>query len=181
LALGSLTSTTQAELQQINSTTHSIRANLWASQGQDTRIWYSILLSAFRVIGRGISHRSRSPWYLTRWLEGNLPGYQQVSENTIIRIAMIAGHLAWNTAWFLLSAMMVMVSYELIPVLTQLPERIVTPVEVLIFQVKETVNKYKIDTSLRRRNYCCPTRDSHRTSTLLLWQTSASSPNVSDS
>ena len=162
LVLENLTSTTQAELQQINNTTHSIRENLWATQGQGGRIGYSILLNAFRIIGRGISHhRSRPPRYLIRWSEGNLPGYHQVSENPIFRIAVIFGHLVWSTTWFLLSAMMVMISSELICVLTCLPERVVTPVEVLIFQVKETFRKYRINASLRHRSCYLP-RDSGR-------------------
>ena len=161
-ALGSLTSTAQAELQQINNTARSIQEDLRASQGHGARIWYSILLSAFKVIGRGISHRSHSLRSLIRWPEGNLPGYQQLSENTIFRVAIIVGQLAWNTTWFLLSAMMVMISYEIICVLTPLPERIVPTVEVFVSQVKETVRKCKIIASLRRRNYllCCPPRDS---------------------
>lgn len=52
-ALGNLTSTTQMELQQINNATHNIRENLSTSQGQGARVWYLILLSAFKVIGRG--------------------------------------------------------------------------------------------------------------------------------
>ena len=159
-ALGELTSTTQAELQQINNTAHSIRENLRTTQGRGARIWYSILLSTFRVIGRGMYHCARSPWYLIRLLAGDLPSYHQVSENPIFRIAVIVGHLAWSTIWFLLSAMMVMISSELIYVLTQLSERVGTTVEVLTFQAKETFHSYEINTSLpcRKHLFCCPLR-----------------------
>jgi hypothetical protein len=117
-ALENLTSTTHAELLQINNATNSIRENLLAPQGRGARIWYSILLSTFRVIGGGISHYARSILYLIRYLAGDLPGYHQVSKTLIFRIAVVAGHLAWNTTWFLLSAMMVMISFELSCVLT---------------------------------------------------------------
>lgn len=136
-ALGSLTSTTQAELQKINSTAHTIRENLWVTQGQGTRIWYSILLNVFRVIGKGIPHRALSLRCLIRWLIGDLPAYHRVSESPIFRIVAVVGHLAWSTTWFLFSAMMVMTSSELICVLTRPPECIATSAEVLFFQAKE--------------------------------------------
>lgn len=147
-ALGNLTSTTQAELQEINNATHSIRENLLASRGQGARIWYSLLLNAFRVIGKGMLRHARSLRYLIRWLAGDLPGYNQVSENPIFRIAMITGHVAWSTIWFLLSAMMVMTSPELICLLTQLLERVVTPVEAFILKAREILHKDKTNSLL---------------------------------
>lgn len=57
-ALGNLTSTTQEELQHINNATHIIRENLSTPQGHGARIWYSVLLHAFRVVGGGISYRA---------------------------------------------------------------------------------------------------------------------------
>lgn len=141
-ALGNLTSTAQAELQQISNATHNIRENLSISQGQGARIWYSILLNAFRVIGKGMFHRARSLRSLIRWLAGDLPAYDQVSANPIFRIAMITGHVAWSTIWFLLSAMMVMISSELICLLTQLLERVITPVEAFIFKPREILRKH---------------------------------------
>jgi len=147
-ALGNLTSTTQMELQQINNATHNIRESLSTSQGQGARIWYSILLSAFRVIGRGMSYSAPCPRYLIRWLAGDLPGYHQVSENPIFRIVVTAGHMAWSVTWFLLSAMMVMISSELICVLTQLLECVVTPVEAAISKIKESLRKRKTSTPL---------------------------------
>lgn len=56
--LGNLTSTTQEELRQINNVTHSIRENLSTPQGHGARIWYSILLHAFRVVGGGMPYRA---------------------------------------------------------------------------------------------------------------------------
>ena len=61
---------------------------------------------------------------------------------------MMAGHMAWSTTWFLLSAMMVMISSELVCVLTQLPERVVIPVEVFVSRAKEILSKHKIGTLL---------------------------------
>ncbi|KAF9652409.1 hypothetical protein BDM02DRAFT_3109429 [Thelephora ganbajun] len=55
--------------------------------------------------------------------------------------------MAWNTTWFLLSAMMVMLSSEFICVLTQPLECVVTPIEAL-FQVKEIIRKHKSGTLL---------------------------------
>ena len=52
--LENLTSTTQVELQQINNATHTIRESLLVTQGRESRIWYSILLSGFRLLGRGM-------------------------------------------------------------------------------------------------------------------------------
>lgn len=132
-ALGNLTFTTQAELQQINNTTLSIRDNLLASRGRGARIWYSILLNAFRIIGRGVSRREQSPWCLISWVAEDLPGYHQVSEHLIFRIITTAGHFAWSTTWFLLSAMMVIISSELGYLLIQMPERVLTPAEALAF------------------------------------------------
>jgi len=54
LVLENLTSTTQVELQQINNATHTIRESLLVTQGRESRFWYSILLSGFRMIGRGM-------------------------------------------------------------------------------------------------------------------------------
>jgi hypothetical protein len=59
--LGSLTSTTQEELRQINNVTHNIRENLSKPQGHGARIWYSILLHAFRVVGGGMFYRTPFP------------------------------------------------------------------------------------------------------------------------
>lgn len=147
-ALENLTFATQAELQQINNTTLSIRENLLAPQGRGARLWYSALVNAFRIIGRGVPHRERSLWRLTRWVAEDFPGYHQVSEHLVFRILISAGHLAWSTTWFLLSVMMVMISSELGYLLTQTPERVVTPAEALIFQVKGTLWKYKVNTPL---------------------------------
>lgn len=147
-ALENLTFTTQVELQQINDTTHSIRENLLAPRGQGARLWYSILIHAFRVIGRGVSRSGPFLWFLSRWVAEELPGYHQISENFIFRILITAGHLAWSTTWFLFTAMMVMISYELGHLLTQTSERVVIPSEELIFQVKGILWKHKAHTSL---------------------------------
>ena len=56
--LGNLTSTTQEELQQIKNVTHSIRENLSTPQGHAARIWYSIILHVFRVVGGGMPSRA---------------------------------------------------------------------------------------------------------------------------
>lgn len=53
--------------------------------------------------------------------------------------------MAWSATWFLLSAMMVMILSELVRTLTQLPERVVTPVEVFTSQAEEIL---KINTLL---------------------------------
>jgi hypothetical protein len=58
-ALENLTITTQAELEQISNTTLNIKENLLAPRGRGARLWYSVLLSAFRIIGRGVSHLER--------------------------------------------------------------------------------------------------------------------------
>lgn len=117
-ALGNLTSMTQEELQQINNATRSIRENLPVPLWQGAPIWYSVVLNMFRVIGRGMSYYASCLWYLIRVFAGDLPSYRQVSENLVFRITMITGHMVWGTAWFLLSAMMVMISPELARVLT---------------------------------------------------------------
>ena len=85
---------------------------------------------------------------LTFWLAGDLPGYHQVSEHPIFHVLITVGHLAWNTTWFLFSAMMVMISSDTCYLLTQLPERIVTPVKALLFQAKEALQKHKTRTPL---------------------------------
>ena len=142
-ALENLTSITQEELRQINNTTHSIRENLLTPQGQGARVWYSILLNVFRVIGRGMSYCVRYLRCLIRRLPGDLPSYHRVSENFIFRIAITAGHMAWSLTWFFLSAMMVIISSELVPVLTWLPEHVVTPVEVSTLQAREVLPTHK--------------------------------------
>ncbi|KAF9788596.1 hypothetical protein BJ322DRAFT_649215 [Thelephora terrestris] len=139
LALENLTSTTHVELQQISNATQRITESLSVPQGQATRIWYSILLGAFRIFGRGVIFCKHPLWSLIRSLVGNLPAYHQVSEHAVFRILIMVGHLAWSTAWFLLSAMMVIIVPELGRLLTQPPERIVTPVEALAFQAEETL------------------------------------------
>jgi isoleucyl-tRNA synthetase len=78
----------------------------------------------------------------------DLPGYHQVSEHLIFRTLAMVGHLAWSTTWFLLSAMMVMISPELDYWLTQIAERVVTPAEALVFQAKRIFWKHKINTPL---------------------------------
>lgn len=57
--LENLTSTTQVELQQINNATHTIRESLLVTQGREYRIWYSILLGGFRMIGGGMIPQER--------------------------------------------------------------------------------------------------------------------------
>jgi hypothetical protein len=111
IALENLTSTTQAELQQINNATHSIRENLIVPRGREVRIW-DTLLGAFRFAFRGTSRRKRSPRCLSPKFAGDLSGYHQVSEHLILRILTIAGRLVLSSAWFLLSAVMVMISFE---------------------------------------------------------------------
>lgn len=147
-ALENLTFTTQAELQQISNTTLHIRENLLAPRGQGARLWYSMLINAFRIVGRGVSHRERPLWCLIHWVVEDLPGYHQVSEHLTFRVFMTAGHLAWNTAWFLLSALMVMSSSELGHLLTQMPERVLTPAEALVSQAEGILRKHKINTWL---------------------------------
>lgn len=144
IALENLTFTTQAELQQINNTTLSIKENLSAPQGQAARLWYSILINAFRIIGRGLSHRGRSLWCLIRWVVGDLPGYHQVSESLIFRILTTVAHLAWSTTWFLLSAMMVMISSELGYLLTiQFQSASLLPLRHLFFNQRESTGNAK--------------------------------------
>lgn len=145
-ALENLTFTTQAELQHINNTTLRIRENLLAPRGRGARLWYSIIINAFRIVGRGASHGDRSLWCLNRRIAEDLPGYHQVSEHFIFRILVTVGQLAWSTTWFLLSAVMVMISFELGYLLTQTPERVVTSAEALVFQIKGIAWKYKIST-----------------------------------
>ena len=117
-ALENLTLTTQEGLQQISNATHSIRENLPVPLWQGAPIWYSVVLDVFRTVGGGIPHYTPCLWHLIRMFAGDLPSYRQLSESPIFRIAMIAGHMVWGTAWFLLSAMMVMISPGFVCILT---------------------------------------------------------------
>ena len=87
-------------------------------------------------------------FFLNRRLAGDLHDYHQISEHVIFRILITVGRLVLSSAWFLLSATMVMTPLEFCCTLTQPPERIVVPVEALVFQAKEVLKKPRLNTPL---------------------------------